>query len=76
MYDRDRRDEDEETFEIDPHELAKDKRAKRIKGKKQDKKQDKMSDGVGKKPKKQKPKKQKVNRRHEKEALRDIMRDY
>jgi len=69
MYDRDR--DEEEAFEIDPHELEKNRREQRIKGKKKDKGKANQFDGIGKKPRKQKG-----SRRREKEALREMTRDY
>lgn len=63
--------EDEETFEIDPHELEKSRRQKRIKGKKSKKKQE----GHWSEQPKKKPKGS-YNRHHEKATLRDLMRNY
>lgn len=63
--------EEEETFEVDPHVFDKERREKRIKGKKRDKSKDQWTDG-----KSHNPKRQKDDRRQEKESLRNLMKNY
>lgn len=64
--------ENDEMFEVDFHEEEKNKRLKRIKGKKNKKKHENIfdDDKLRRKPKVS------YNRHHEKEILRDIVRDY